>query len=265
MAINAKEKIINAVYSSIGDDSIANTRKLDGIEEIDAIFKEVLSKLRVAKGNYSYTKESAKIIRMQGTEYTCDNGVILLEVTTEYEESGKKHKSRQIIVTKGYRNVPLIYITTDDIKRSIQQLFAKASPSDDVFKDEDRIIEIQDVNICLDGISIGDYQTLTNLKTNSVMNERCIQHCLLETSKEKSDLLKLCCNSAKCLEILYENNEPIYAQFANHANVEDCDYDPKEDAKKIEDEVNKLIDAIADEISSIITSQINKSNEYIKK
>lgn len=264
MAISAKEKLINAIYDSIGVGNITNTRKLDGMEEIDAIFKDALSRLRQAKGDYKYIKESAKTISMQGIEYTCSNGVILVEATIEYEERGKKHESRQIIVTNDYRSIPLIYITTDYRKRAIQQLFSKTEPSDDIYKEQEKIIEIQDVNICFDGISIGNYQTLTNLKTNSVMNERCIQHYLLGNHKEKNELLKACSIDAKLLEILYENNEPIYAQFANHSSVEDYDYDSKKDAKKIEDEVKQEVDAIAVEISRIISSQNKKTAQYIK-
>lgn len=270
MAINAGKKFKTAAVTTFFNSNLCyKFRTIDSMQEIDAIYSKGLSTLRAVDKDYKYIKSNSKITNVSAREsistYEDEIKLIFFNVNFEYDENGKKHISNQIILTKSYESLPLIFITTDYRKRAPQQLFSKSSPRDDIFEEQERNIEVQDVNIFIDGNPIGYFQTF--IDGNGIMLERCIHNYLLTPADERSEFLKYCCNGAKLLEIIYSKSEPIYTQFACNHKLESIEYDPnsREDTKKIEEEINKEVAVIVSRISSIITSQNKKSKMCIKK
>lgn len=264
MRINAYEKFIKTIDRNIGG-SIKSSRMIKDETEL----ADMLKNLESCGYSLIRVKQFYDLDNTFASEIVYDSGLIILKSSIAYrykDNDNKKNIVNQITVFSSYDEEPLVNIVKTEKEMSWAQLLVKSNPKDDIFAYKDRDIVSEDVGINLKGNKCGShFVTYRRLKDNSLVIEKYRQHYPISKYNDRSnDLIRLCGFGNRDLEIIYREDEPVYAELSDKYNVAmdgfDCN-DPI-DVKCIVNKINKEVDAICGVIATDLTEfQKNKDEK----
>lgn len=266
MSINAYNKFITAIFSRLEDCVLESSREIIDVAELEEIMKKGTGdgySLGLVRSIFNFENAFAK-------EYVYDNGLIYLdsEITYRYKNCDNLHTIRQLTLTTDYRKSPLVNIVVKTEKKSIQQLLMQSDPHDEIFKETMKNIEIQETSIHVDNHCGSVFQTYTNLVDGSLMLEKYMHYYPVSNYEDlEKNLLRLCGCGARYLEIVYQESQPIFAQFSDKYKVEMAGFNPNSasDAKLIVEKINLEVSEIVNTINKLIDNQQKKSKKMLKK
>lgn len=260
MAINAYNKFTTAIFSRLEDYNLQSSREITDLDELEKIMSNDSGyNLGLIRYMYRFEGASAK-------ECIYDNGLIYLDSKITYREnnSSSLRTIHKLTLTTNYEDLPLVSVTFEKQKKAIQQLIIESKSKDDIFPESMKNIEVRQTNIYIGRKCGSVFESYRNLVDASLMLERYKQYYPLSSYEEKStDLLRLCGFGDRYLEIIYNNEEPIFAQLSSKYNVEMAGFDPNlaSDVKTIVEKVNSEVD----EIVCAINNQFDKHQENSKQ
>ena len=264
MAINAYEKFKDCIAENISSNIVSSRIVKDEVELIDM--------LKMVKGSgfsLDMIKNFYRLGKVIGVETVYDNGLIKLETQIAYKErevNSKEENINQLSIFSSYDEASLVNMVVKSDAKAWEQLLISGDTSDDLFREKD--VFVREVSIDLKDIYCGSsFKSYRRRGDASLILEKYRQvYTLSKYSLSSSDLFNLCGCSKRDLEIIYKNNEPIYAQFSDECSVESANFNPnsKIDAKCIVDKVNEEVDAICDAIKNNLVVVTKKKKGKVR-
>ena len=261
MRINAYERFLKTIDENIG--MPVSARDVEDEIELADMLKELdrigFSLIRI--------KELYRLGSASATETVYDNGLIKLESVISYKEKAVNSEIktiRQTSIFSSYDEEPLVNLTTKEEAKAWQQFLVDSSPKNDIFNNKD--IKIKETSINFGEKYCGShFITYRNLRDNSLILKKYRQGYPISKYKDESDdLIRLCGDFSRYLEIIYKEGEPIYAELSDKYNVAMANFNPNDpiDVKCIVDRIDEEIDAICGVIATNLTEfQKNKDEK----
>ncbi len=258
MAINAYEKFKDCIAENIGSNIVFSRIVKDEVELI-----EMLKMVKGSGFSLDMIKNLYRLGKVIGVETIYDNGLIKLETQVAYkkrEVNSKEEKVNQLSIFSSYDETPLVNMVVKSDAKAFEQLLISGDSRDDLFREKD--VFVREVSIDLKDTACGSsFKSYRRRDDASLILEKYRQvYPLSKYRFNSNDLFSLCGCNKRDLDIIYKNNQPIYAQFSDECSVEAANFNPnsKIDAKCIVDKVNEEVDAICDAIK-------NNLAEFTKK
>lgn len=262
MSINAKEKFINAIVSRIEDYKVISQREITDINDLDNTIKRMDGYGLLGYLNFL----RAYVSKINAYEYTYNNGLKDLTSEIEYKINNNKYTSKRIILSMG-NGKAIVNLFIDRKKQGIQQFLISSSPNEETIPDSLKNIEVESTCVYVNGECGSVFERYLNLDSKTLILEKYRQNYAMSEFQDSSeDLIRLCGSSNRDLEILYNQEEPIYAQLASDYKVEMAHFDPNSstDAKRIVAKINEEVDTIIENINLGISESI-KENSPVKR
>ncbi len=261
MRINAYERFLKTIDENIG--MPVSSRDVD--DEIE--LADILKRLDRIGFSLMLIKEVYRLGSAFATETVYDNGLIKLESVISYKEkavNGEINTIRQTSIFSSYEEEPLVNLSTKEKEKAWVQFLVDSSPENDLFKHKDIKIKETSINFG-ERYCASHFITYRNLMDNSLILEKYRQGYPISKYDDKSDdLIRLCGNCARYLEIIYKEGKPIYAELSDKYNVAMANFNHGDpiDVKYIVDRVDEEVDAICDTIKTDLTEfQKNKDEK----
>lgn len=245
MALNVYKNIINSVNKGLANLKVESTRKIYDKKELENI-------LNVANNGMKFYFSDE--INISANEAKYDNGLIYLNVQINFLKTAKS--INEMIFTFDYKESPLININVQNEKMAIEELLVKEN-NENLFSNEEKNIGKKTIAIDVLDICNSFFQVYFNQNEDNIMVEKYRQ--IYPASGINDNLfLRLCGCNSKDLEIIYKQNEPIYAQFSNEDKIEMANLHPILDVYKVVEIIGQEIDNITNAIEMTISNQNKK-------
>lgn len=257
MKINAFEKITNEIYERLSNFNEITCRNVEDAKERSYIIDN-------ATGYGGYKEWMVNDFKTSVVkERIYDNGFIFLDSNISYIEKGNAKNIRQLTLTTDYNKAPIVNIVIEEDKKSIQNFLTSvnvALSSEANLPDRMKIIGVQKASFHINEECGSVFETYKNLIDNSLLVEKYMQYYPVSNFENKyNDLLNLCGCGSRYLEIIYENELPIYAQLSDKYSVEMAGFNPNSISS-----VGKIVDIVNVEVETIITKINNEIDKNIK-
>lgn len=263
MGINAYEKFLKTIDENIGM-PVSSRDVGDEIELAD-----MLKRLDKIGFSLILIKEVYRLGSVFATETVYDNGLIKLESVISYKEkavNSEINTIRQTTIFSSYEEGPLVNLVTKEEEMAFVQFLVDSCPKNDIFKNKD--IKIKETSVNFGGRYCGSkFITYRSLRDNSLILEKYMQGYPISKYDDKSDdLIRLCGNCARYLEIIYKEGKPIYAELSDKYNVAMANFNHNEliDVKYIVDRIDEEVDAICGVIKTKLV-EFDKNKDEKKR
>lgn len=250
MSINAKEKFNKVIYDRLNEYNLTSQREITDEVELGKVMQTATRQgytlLKLAKMYYH-------LIGAKANEYTYDNGLQFLDSVVSYKEKNSVNvrTTRQITISSDYLERPLVNITINNDKKAVQQLLTKLESSDIIFPGNERNIGIEKICIHVEDQCGSEFTRYTDLSSNKLMLEKYTQGEPVTSYEVRTDdFFNLCGEGTRDLEIIYRDDQPVFAQLSDKYNVQMAGFNPNSQidstiiVKMIGSEVGQIVDKI---------------------
>lgn len=269
MKINIYNKIFNYLSNEIlekhlGQHKEPKARKIIDLNELEEIL------LKAGGVNLHLLKTLGNIKNIRAEEWEYANGLKYIICELDYTNNNGEIKTiEKRILTADFLTNPIMMLDFTKDKVALEQFLIPKSTSLPLFPQNERVIEIKEISISLNGLCIACFKEVKNLQTNQLLKEEYLQYYPIINGKGTAKaLINLCGCGERKLEILYHNSNPVFADLSGKHTIEMVGYNTNniEDIQKIIAIINEEVDAIIQKISSSIKiyAKENKSKEKIK-
>ncbi|MDE5830162.1 MAG: hypothetical protein K2H53_00140 [Clostridia bacterium] len=257
MAIGAKDKFEWAIFNRIREYKMISQRKITDLEELETIMETA-----TGRGySLSMLKNLYRLVETSAEEYTYENGLKYLISEIKIDNGTDIHTIKQETLTSDYKAVPIVNIVVEGQRKSVNQFLISSSPKDETIPEAMKDIEVEKTMIYVNNTYGSHFETYTYL--NDLMVEKYKQYSPISYYKNSiNSLIRLCGHGTRCLEIIYREGKPIYAQLSDKYKVEMAGYDPNspKDVATIVSIINGEVNAIVDKIHSSIDDYEKKES-----
>lgn len=263
MTINANKKFTNAITNRLSGYKMISERKITDLIELNSVMETITSH----GYSLSIIKLISHLIDASAQEYSYENGLKFLISKITFKKDGNIHTIEQQTLTSEYSTVPIVNIVIEREKKALQQLLISSDSKDDIFPESMKDIEIETTCIYVNNTCGSVFKKYIKANDGSLILEKYKQYYPVSDYEESNkDLLRLCGFGTRDLEIIYNKEEPIFAQLSSEYKVEMADFDPNsaKDAKIIVEKINNEVDSIVANIQSLIDEH-DKKHSYVKK
>lgn len=248
--INARKKIMDAISEKLVDFKKIETQELNE-EELDEKLSNIIGCVNKTDNMYGEFLESG------GKAYMYENGLTYIASVFTYQKNSNENKIMQYTLINNESELPIFNIILNKCSKSMAQLFIDNSSLDSNIPSSGKDVEVETIEINLGGVHICKFTSYKDLHRNQVVLEKYRK--ITNVSEYSfTDLLRLCGYDTRDLEIIYNNEKPIYAELSSDYSVREARYNP--DSKK---DVNCIVGIINNEVCSIIlkiNTMIDKKN-----
>lgn len=269
MKIQAYQKIFSYLFNEISENNLGAKRepilrKITDLSELEIILKQ-------AKGvNLKLLNSFGIVKEVRAEEWKYENGLKYIVCEIDYSKSKDSDEIQTIekkILTADFLTNSILTLDFVRNRVALEQFLVTKSTSLNLFPKEERTLEINEMSVAVNGLCAGCFKELKNLKTNQLLKEEYLQFYPIENGIGNSkDFVKLCGCLDRNLEILYCNDNPVFADFSGKHTVETIGFhaDNKEDIEKMITIINEEVDAIIQKISSSIKIYSKQNQPKIK-
>ena len=255
MKIQMFNQIFNYLASEVLDNYLGTKKEPDShkITHLDEL-EEILNQ---AKGiDLNLLKLKGQVEEVRAEEWDYENGLKYIICEFDYcKKNGEKGTLEKRILTADFLTNPIMMLDFSRKRVALEQLLASSSTPVNLFPEEKRNIEIKEMSVSLNGLCVGCFKEIKNLKTKQLLKEEYIPYySVITEDKMVKDFIQFCGCGDNSLEILYDNSKPIYAQFSKNRSVEMIGFSStnEEDIQKMVSFIHQEVEAIIQKISSNI-------------
>lgn len=272
MKIQMFNQIFNYLASEVLDNYLGTKKEPDShkITHLDEL-EEILNQ---AKGiDLNLLKLKVQVEEVRAEEWDYENGLKYIICEFDYcKKNGEKGTLEKRILTADFLTNPIMMLDFSRKRVALEQLLASRSTPVNLFPEEKRNIEIKEMSVSLNGLCVGCFKEIKNLKTKQLLKEEYIPYySVITDDKMVKDFIQFCGCGDNSLEILYDNSKPIYVQFSKNRSVEMIGFSStnEEDIQKMVSFIHQEVEAIIQKISSNIkiygrTGDVKKKTRKIE-
>ena len=257
MKIQAYHKIFAYLSNEILENNLGTnkepiTRKITDVKELEEILKQANGIDLNLLNSFGTVKE------VRAEEWFYENGLKYIICEMDYSKNKDEDEIQTIekrILTANFLSNPIMMLDFTRNRVAPEQFLAPKSTSSILFPKEERTIEINEMTVSLNGLCTGCFKEIKNLKTNQLLKEEYLQYYpIIKGTGFSKKFINLCGCGERKLELLYHNDNPVFADFSGKHTIEmiGLQANKKEDIQKIIALINEEVEAITQKISSSI-------------